>query len=60
MKFLALIFALALPLSVNASGGGSGGGSGIPIVPCYIDGEYQGSIEVTKCQAKGGKTYVDD
>lgn len=43
---------LALTLSCAAVAGGNTGGT--PIVPCWVKGDYQGSMEITKCWKMGG------
>lgn len=51
MKHFVLILLLALPLTSVASSGTGG----VPTVPCYVDGEYIGSVEITKCTSHRGK-----
>lgn len=50
MKWLLLCVVLAASGTVLAKYGG-----GTPSVPCYIDGEYQGNMLITKCRQQGGK-----
>ncbi|MGR5117190.1 hypothetical protein ACPV5W_00500 [Vibrio astriarenae] len=50
---IAFIFLLSTSVSVYA-GYGSGRG-GVPSVPCYINGEYEGTIAITECKRRGGK-----
>lgn len=52
MKYLLTVICL---LSFNAFANGGGGSSGgVPNLPCYVDGEYQGTIEVTTCNKMKG------
>lgn len=49
-KLLTAMFAF-----VSVSAFASGGTGGVPSVPCYVNGEFQGaSVEITKCEAMGG------
>ncbi|MGL6258642.1 hypothetical protein [Vibrio sp. WXL103] len=52
MKHFVLILLLASPFASVASSGTGG----VPTVPCYVDGEYKGSVEITKCTSHRGKT----
>lgn len=45
-------YILALTLSSTAFAGGNTGGT--PIVPCWVKGEYQGNMLITKCWDMGG------
>lgn len=29
--------------------------NGAPLVPCYVDGEFQGTMEIYRCDSMGGK-----
>ncbi|MGR5092585.1 hypothetical protein ACPV5O_10675 [Vibrio maritimus] len=49
MKLLCI---LALGVSSLAFAGGNTGGT--PTVPCWVDGNYQGNMLITKCTQLGG------
>lgn len=47
-----ILLTLCFVASSTAFANGSSGG--VPSVPCYLDGEYQGTVQINYCQAKGG------
>lgn len=49
---IVMFFSLMVSTSAFANSGGT------PNVPCYIDGEYVGTIEITKCDENGGVHYL--
>ncbi len=51
MKWMLIALAMAFSGSVLA-GYGTGG---VPSVPCYIDGKYEGTIPINECHRIGGK-----
>lgn len=53
MKTLIMVCVLVFAPSAIAGYGGSKGG--VPSVPCYIDGEYHGTIANNECKRIGGK-----
>jgi len=55
MKYILAVICVALPAMSFAHGGGTGG---IPSIPCYVDGENIGTMEITECQRKKGTTYL--
>ncbi len=54
MKKIKLAIFCGLLVSANSFASGSGG---TPNVPCYVNGEYVGTIEITKCTSNGGSNY---
>lgn len=48
-----LVFSIIILFSGSAFAGQGTGGT--PSVPCYINGEYQGTIQITICHRMGGK-----
>ncbi|MGL6260913.1 hypothetical protein [Vibrio sp. WXL103] len=50
-----LLVSIALTFSgITLASNGSGTG-GAPTAPCFINGEYEGTMVVTECYRKGGK-----
>ncbi|GEM79023.1 hypothetical protein [Vibrio superstes] len=50
MKWVLIAVALLLTSTAQA-GYGTGG---VPSVPCYLDGEYQGTLPINECKRIGG------
>jgi hypothetical protein len=49
-----ILLAILMSCSFLSIAGMKPTSSGAPVVPCYVDGEYQGTMEIYLCDSRGG------
>ncbi|WP_394244891.1 hypothetical protein [Vibrio astriarenae] len=57
MKFTLTLLLLAVSTLSFASSMAGRGSTGIPTVPCYVSGDYIGTMPITECERKDGSVY---
>ncbi|CAM4166936.1 hypothetical protein ACPV5L_03880 [Vibrio astriarenae] len=57
MKIILTMLLLAVSTLSFASSMAGRGSTGIPTVPCYVSGEFIGTMPITECERKEGSVY---
>ncbi len=56
--FFSLIFSSVTFANAPAVSSPNSGSVATPITPCFVDGKYIGTYEITTCKDKGGTLYI--